>query len=402
MKARAGIKRPVIEERMVETIWGTQLLALAPTFCDSRAGDDRIPLPRKPEWLLHHHHDKLQQLGAFLLSDKNGFKGFAPFLVQNRRLKCFVGELNVLSFGLRCVRFLGTPDFPADNSVFDQLLMRAVELNGVHGIFFECLRTDSFLWSYLQHSTMTRKLMPYIPQKPVEHFLISMPASFDEYMGKFSSKTRNTLLRRIRKLERAVEGKLRLERITEESQVDEFVNNAVTISKKTYQWHLLGLGLREPDRMKTDLKFQTGRGWARCYLLWCDKTPTAFMLCRQDHVACYYIDVGFDPDWTQYSAGTVLQLLVLQDLFMFNKPAVFDFGSGAGEHKRLFGNMSYEEADVYLFQRKPYPLLACVVNRAVSGASASVVRLLDRVGLKRTIKKLIRRSSVAQASETFK
>jgi GNAT acetyltransferase-like protein len=387
--------RLTAESWQVKTVWGKEFTSVLPALCEFRETADTMPLHHKPVWLAYHHHDELQRLGALMLNGGKGIRGFAPFLLQDRRLKCYVGEVNILSFRLRCVRFLGTPDLPAEASAYDLVFARVQALEGIDGVFFEGLPTDSFLWTYLKSAT-NNKLVRYIPKKQVEHFLISMPASFDEYMGKFASKTRNTLARRIRKLEKAVDGKLRLERITAEDQVDAFVDNAVAISKKTYQWHLLGLGLREPGRLKAELKFLARRGWARCYLLWCEKTPTAFMLCRQDHATCYYIDVGFDPDWTQYSAGTVLQLLVLQDLFAFNKPRVFDFGPGAGEHKRFFSNTSYTEADLYLLQPRPYPLFACAVNRTTSRASSLMVGFLDRIGLKKRIKKLIRRSSIAK------
>lgn len=368
-----------------------------PASAEPEIADHKMPLHQKPGWLVHHHGHELQQIGAFFLKQAGEAEGYAPFLVQNRRLKCYLGELKIFSFGLQCIRFVGIPHFPDDSSAYDCLFTRALQLKQADGIFFESLPTGSFLWSYLQESAFTRKLVRYAPSKTVEHFFISMPASFDEYMGKFSSKTRNTLLRRIRKLEKAAGDKLRLERVTQEDEVDSFVKNAVVVSQKTYQWHLLGLGLRDPERLKAELKFLARQGWARCYLLWCDEKPVAFMLCRQDHSTCYYIDVGFDPDWTQYSPGTVLQLMVLQDVFSFSRPSIFDFGTGEGEHKRFFGNSSYLETDLYLFRPKAYALFACAVHRTSSAVSSLAVGLLDRVDLKKKIKKLIRRKSVAAA-----
>lgn len=384
------------EKRTLQVVWGEQVAGTAAAKCE--AASHRIPLHQKPVWLLHHHAHELQHLGAFFLHQGDETQGYAPFLIQKRRLKSYLGELNLFSFGLQCIRFLGLPHFPEETSAYDHLFASALGLKQSEGLFLESLPSNSFLWNYLQHNSVTHKLIRYAPSKTVEHFVINVPTSFDEYMTKFSSKTRSTLLRRIRKLEKAAGDKLRLERVTEEAQVDLFVENAVTVSRKTYQWHLLSLGLREPERLKAELKFLARRGWARCYLLWCNEKPIAFMLCRQDPMACYYIDVGFDPDWTQYSPGTVLQLLVLQDLFEFKKPSVFDFGTGEGEHKRFFGTSSYREADLYLLRPKPHALFACTVHRTTSAASSLAVGLLERLDLKKKIKKMVRRRSVTQAS----
>ena len=383
------------ENCTVETVWGEEVASILSKPGDSYDPDYRIPLHQRPAWLMYQNGEDLQRLGTIVLRRAGTAKGYAPFLVRRRNLKSFVGEVKVFSFPLRCVQFVGTPFFPSDSSAWDGLFARVNEIPNVEGIFFEGLPCNSFLWNYIHQSATTRNMVRYVSNPPTEHFVISMPESFNAYMGKFSSQTRRKLRRVIITLEELLPGKLRLDKMTEETEVDSFVENAVRVSKTTYQWHLLGMGLRDASAVKAELRFLARQGWARCYLLWCDQTPVAFMLCQQDESTCYQMDVGFDPEWSQYSVGTVLQLLVLQDLFAFKQPQVFDFGRGAGEHKRFFGNTCYLDADLYLLRRRLYPLLACGVNAAVAGASSAADGVLKRMGLKRGMKKLIRRSSIA-------
>ena len=94
----------------------------------------------------------------------------------------------------------------------------------------------------------------------------------------------------------------------------QFVSKAVAISRKTYQWHLLGLGLRKPEQLERTLTAMAARGWTRCYLLECGGVPTAFMIGYQYRGTYHYVDVGFDPDWEKFSVGTMLHLAVLREL----------------------------------------------------------------------------------------
>ena len=379
----------------LQTIRAAEFPSLLPALAQSRRPQ---PLMHNIEWLQEHCKTNLANLGAFVLLREGNIQGFAPFLQQDRKLRCYMGEINYLSFGLRCLRFMGLPDMPEDKEAWDSLFEAALA-QAPDGLYLEAVPLDSYLWNHLRTSPRLSHLIQHPTDNPAEHFVISLPESYEAYMAKFSSKTRNTLQRRVRKLEKDTDGKLRLERITSPDKVGHFVQNAVAISKKTYQWHLLGLGLRDPEKLFSQLSFLAERGWLRCYLLWCGDTPTAFMICHQYRGVCLYIDVGFDPDWTSHSPGTVLHLLVLQDLFVFDRPALFDFGRGAGEHKRQFGNESYRDVDLYLLKPGARTRFACMAQHGSGVVSGAVTRSLDRLGVKRALKKLLRRASV-KASPT--
>ena len=111
----------------------------------------------------------------------------------------------------------------------------------------------------------------------------------------------------------------------------------------------------------------------------------------------YYTDVGYDPEYASWSVGTILQLKVLQDLYEGGSPpSLFDFSTGYGSHKARFGNVSRLEANVLLLPRT-------LRNRAIVAAfqsgerfSVGAAALMDRLGLKSRIKKLLRRFSSGQ------
>ena len=118
------------------------------------------------------------------------------------------------------------------------------------------------------------------------------------------------------------------------------------------------------------------------------------MICHQRNGVCHSPAIGYDPHWREYSVGTILQLLVIEDLFTYEHPAVFDFGTGAGAQKEFFGNTHYLDANVYLLRRNVYAYLACGVHRATNKLAMHTARLLQHLHLKKPIKKFIRRASV--------
>jgi hypothetical protein len=376
-------------------ILGRRLLSLVSTFKES-GNPDQGKLAKELEWFVVRHQNHLDNLGAYLLRGKDGVCGSAFFLLQNRPLLGYLGEFKLFSIPLKCVRFVEPPEFPDESQGYDQILEFLKKMDSVVGLYLRSLRVNSFFWNYLTTNPgLGKEFLLYLPDKLSQHYVIKLPASFGEYLQKFSAKTRNNLRRSVRKLQKDNGVDVQLSRITSPEQVDSFVDSAVEISKKTYQWRLLGSGLRSPDTLKRNLRFLAERGWLRCYLLWCGKEACAFMICHQRNEVCHSPTIGYDPKWESYSVGTILQFLVIEDLFVYDRPAVFDFGTGAGGQKEFFGNAHYLDADIYLLRRSVYTHLACSVHRASNTLAVYSRRFFDQLHLKTPIKKFIRKVSVA-------
>ena len=374
---------------------GRQLLDALSACKKNQDSPDQRSLAEELEWFIVRHQNHMDRLGAYFLVKEKEVCGFTFFLLQDRPLLGYLGELKVFSIPLRCVRFVDPPHFPDESQAYDQILESVKRMSSVDGLYVRSLRVDSFFCDYLNTNSGIRKeFLAYRPSNPSRHYVINLPASFGEYMQKFSAKTRSNLRRSVRKLQKDTGAEVRLSRITSPEQVDHFVNFAFEISKKTYQWHLLGSGLRSPEVLKRNLRFLAERKWLRCYLLWCGKEVCAFMICHQRNGVCHSPAIGYDPQWEQYSVGTIQQLLVIEDLFSYDRPAIFDFGTGAGAQKEFFGNTHYLDTDVYLLRRRAYARLACSVHRASNNLTRYTSRLFDRLHLKKHVKKFIRKASV--------
>src|SRR5207245_1880184 len=196
---------------------------------------------------------------------------------------------------------------------------------------------------------------------PLQRPFVRFVGSFDDYMRKFSPKTRETWRRKMKKLSSS--GELKLVTVESPEDVDAFAEATVAVSHNTWQFNRAGRGVRDVDGFKRRLNLAASRGWLRSYLLTCGGIPCCFMGGFQYTGRFYYAEVGYDPAWKQFSAGTVLLLLVLQDLFERSTPQAIDFGD-TGEYKFHFATDTYMEADFLLFRRGAYPFIAAGVHGA--------------------------------------
>ena len=85
-------------------------------------------------------------------------------------------------------------------------------------------------------------------------------------------------------------------------------NAAVGISRKTYQYNHLGMGLRDEAWLHHAFVTLASRGWFRSYLLRCSGQPVAYLIGYQNQPRFHYIDVGYDPEYGKYHVGKVLLL----------------------------------------------------------------------------------------------
>jgi hypothetical protein len=192
-----------------------------------------------PEWLKGYFDGQTNNLFVYSLYQSGSLCGLAPFLLRDWPLKWYLGELAVAKFPLRRFRLLGgTLAFPDDEAACDALFSEVVQSN----IDFDMLQLeeipiDSFLWNYLHHSKLVRELfLSYQPELPSPHPVLRFRGSFEQYMGKFNSKHRNTLRRKLKKLREGALGQMRLARFETPQEVSAFLEQAVKVSRKTYQW----------------------------------------------------------------------------------------------------------------------------------------------------------------------
>lgn len=183
------------------------------------------------------------------------------------------------------------------------------------------------------------------PAASQSHHRIEFSGGADDYWKKFSSKTRNTLRRKVKQFDGG-----RLERVTQPMQVADYLAHAHEISKQSWQSELLGLRVRNDDRELEMLTRLATEGALRSYVLWKDDVPVSFCFGTQHNGVFMYEEVAYDRRWSESSPGQVLVIQMLDDLLEHDSPRVFDFGFGDAEYKRQFGNAVTHSGPLWLLR----------------------------------------------------
>ncbi|MBD59605.1 MAG: GNAT family N-acetyltransferase [Citromicrobium sp.] len=209
---------------------------------------------------------------------------------------------------------------------------------------------------------------------------IAMDGTFEDYLARFSGKTRSTLKRKAKKFAKADGGELDVRAYTTQDEVARFLSLALPLSEKTYQARLLDAGLPDSDTARATMLEDADAGNMRCFLLFLDREPVAYLSLPVHGQTLVYAHLGYDPAHAALSPGTVLQMEALRMLFAEDRFRFFDFTEGDGAHKALFGTHSIECCSFLLLRRT-------LANRALLRARDGFDAVVERA------KALLRRSA---------
>jgi hypothetical protein len=318
------------------------------------------------------------------------------FDVIKRPVFCKLSDWVLAKFPMRVARLSGDErELRGEAATYDWLFAQLAS-HEVDAVWLEYVRPESVLWRYLKGSRVLQKFFrPYSEHGPVPHWLVRFQGSFSDYLKEFSPKTRKNRLREL-KILRGL-GDVKLIRVTQASEIESFLKAAYEISEKTWQFKRFGwsIAAREAPLVRNEMMRLAETGCLRCYLLTCDNVPCAFILGEQTDSTFLPVTAGIDPAWKDYSVGTALLLLALEDLFKENSPEFYDLGTSA-KRKNYLANDSYLEADVWLFRKRAYPTMASSVFRICNLVSRSAGTALERAGLKHLVTRIMRSERVGR------
>jgi len=221
-------------------------------------------------------------------------------------------------------------------------------------------------------------------------FHTDLAGTFDDYLAKFSAKSRSTLRRKVRRFTALGEG-CRMREFRTPDAMEEFLRLARQVSVLTYQEKLLDAGIPgDPEYLRVLVDLATADS-VRAYILEMNGAPIAYLCCPATDGILFYGYLGYDPKHADLSPGTVLQCLVFEALYGERKFRAFDFTEGQGEHKRFFGTSQTQCADICYFPGTPNARFWVGLHIGLDRLSTGMVRLLDRIGLKSRVKNFLRR-----------
>lgn len=225
------------------------------------------------------------------------------------------------------------------------------------------------------------------------HYYVKTKGSFDQYLSVKNKKTVSTLMRKVRKIENLSKGGGCFEVYSSATELDEFLTLAIPISEKSYQQRLLGQGLPKTQQFRDDVLAKGSRGEMLGYILKIGDEPVAYNLCPRygGGNRVLYDYTGYNPDFSNYSPGTVLQFKTIEDLFGREGVDYYDLCTGEGAHKNMFSTGFIRCGNIYFFSITIKHLSIFIFKAALVMVTFCAKQLLERVGFKARVKNFIRR-----------
>ena len=129
------------------------------------------------------------------------------------------------------------------------------------------------------------------------------------------------------------------------------------------------------------------RDQVRAWLLFVDGRPVSYLYAPAEGDTLIYAYLGYDPDFAEYSPGTVLQLEAMRQLMEERRFRLFDFTEGEGQHKRLFATDGVECVDLLLVRPRLANLFVGYGLSAFDTAVGLAKRLVGGFGLVRRLRR---------------
>jgi CelD/BcsL family acetyltransferase involved in cellulose biosynthesis len=220
-------------------------------------------------------------------------------------------------------------------------------------------------------------------------YYTSLGGSFADYLKKFSSKSRSTLLRKVRRFAALSGGTICARAYRTRPEVDEFMRAARQVSGKTYQ-ESLGLGLPDSEDFMRRLHGLAERDAVRGYILFQNERPVAYALCLAQRENLVYEHLGYDADFRQWSPGVVLLYKIIESLFAERRFAYLDFGGTEYGYKEFFSTDRVRCARVHYFRRRWRSAVLIFSHKALVKLSSGAAKALGALRLKARIKRALR------------
>jgi hypothetical protein len=160
-------------------------------------------------------------------------------------------------------------------------------------------------------------------------------------------------------------GNLALKRITSPDDIDYFIEKSRTVLGRSWKSHHA-----EGTELFTDTRcaeyFSLAKhGLMRSYVLIGNDEPIAFILGFQWNNIYHYSNIAYDLQKSALSPGTVLFYLMLEDLHIYDKPEILNFGIGDSLYKRRFGTDNSVDCSVSVIKSTLFNIVKYFVIKRI-------------------------------------
>ncbi len=361
---------------------------------------ERATLFNDPRWVQALANEQNKSIRIYALREQGDLAGLATFLVHPSTLRLALGELTLFSRPVRRLTAFGAPFVRGDSdrkreiSILAALLARvADDLDKNEVIYLESVQQGTALFDLLTlPAALAGKFHALQYGNLYRHRFAAIPDSFENYLRQLGARTRADLRTNRKRFIAHVRQNYRTRCFRTPDEVPEFVAESMELSRKTYQYQLLGSGLRERAALERCYLAASGLGWFRSYLLYANEKPVAFQVGYVYRGRFHAAEIGYDPAWARQHVGIFLHTEIVIDLAASNGAINgFDFGNDDSLHKERLSTCSRLEGYFYLIPAHIRGGLMARSMRVTNRVSAALGAVLGRFGVRTKIRDLLRK-----------
>jgi arginyl-tRNA--protein-N-Asp/Glu arginylyltransferase len=231
----------------------------------------------------------------------------------------------------------------------------------------------------------------YYISQTYRRYYTDLSIGYTKYLENFSAKSRATVRRKVRRFQEHCHGQVFFRRFSRVDEMKEFYDLARRVSESSYQEKLLDVGLPNDETFYLKMVQDSRSDRVRAYLLLHEERPVAYLYCDSIDGVLLYSYLGYDPEYREWSIGTILQWLVMEDLLQTDTVfKYFDFDEGEGSHKEFFSTGSVYCGNIFVLKLKLKSVVVVLLHIIWERILGGIKAMLDAAGLKSKIKNLAR------------
>jgi len=181
---------------------------------------------------------------------------------------------------------------------------------------------------------------------------ISLPVSFEVYLGEIGAKLRKNFRRGYRSLQQ--KGQLDFRTVTEAAEMERRFEDLIRLHRLGFAANKVESSFLLPAPLrfhKEVVKRLVVRGWARLYVLEMDGRPIGALYGFAIAGKFSFYQSGRDPDWNRFEVGHVLNGLCIEQAIKGGHHE-FDFLRGGEHYKTKWARHSRVTVSIYFFDRR--------------------------------------------------
>jgi CelD/BcsL family acetyltransferase involved in cellulose biosynthesis len=216
-------------------------------------------------------------------------------------------------------------------------------------------------------------------RRPVTHWRSTVPGSLEEFLAARSKERRRHVRRYGRRLEESCGGEVEVGRLHSRAELERLFDDTFEVYQRTYQ-ATLGVGFSRGALNRRLTEACMDHGWFRGYVLYLRGRPVAFWHGNVYGGVFWSVATGYDPAYGDTRPGTYLLMRLVEDLCADETVHTIDFGFGNAEYKSHFGDESWLEEDVAVFEPRPKPVAVNLGLSSVRGMARTAQAVARRTG----------------------